>query len=144
MSVSTANGKLTYQDRESWTSKSIWPSTTCSSHLPMGYSHTWMRTWMSKCAWPSTTCSPHLSMGYSHARMRTWTSRGTCATKWPYATCPNHLPMGFLPYLAKNMDEKRHLCEPDHLLPFRLIYIWDLSHTRLRTWTSRGTWEKVW
>ena len=122
----------------------IFPSCTCPSYLPIGPIHTWLKTWMIKCAWPSTICSSHLSMEYSHTWLRTWTSRSTCAITQPSTTCLTHLPMGFLPYLAEHLDEQRHLCEPDHLLPIRLICRWDFSHTWLRTWTSRGTWEKVW
>ena len=55
----------------SWMRKCVRPSTTCSSHLSMGYSHTWLRTWTSKWARQSTTCSSHLSMGYSHTWLRT-------------------------------------------------------------------------
>ena len=78
LSISTVDGKLPYLAWGSWTSQCVWPSTTCSSHLLMGYSHTWLRTWM---------------------------SRGTCAIVRPSATCPTNLPRGFLPYLAQYMDE---------------------------------------
>ena len=98
-----------------------------------------LRSCTSKCARPPTTCSSHLSMGYSHTWMRTWTSRGTCVITQPSTTCPTHLPMGFLPYLVEHLDEQRHLCELNYLLPICLICRWDFSHTWLRTWTNRGT-----
>ena len=66
----------------SWMNTHARPYTTYSSHLPMGYSHTWLRIWMSRgtCAItrPSTTCSTHLPMDYSHTSLSTWMSRGTC------------------------------------------------------------------